>query len=827
MEALDSEQFAVVVAGMHRSGTSWVASLLAALGINMGEKFRAPDHSNPRGYFEDTDFVTFNKKLLSECSLKDDGGHPDWGWTESEKIDRQRFSQFVEPARALVVSHVGKGIWGWKDPRNSLLLDFWDTVLDESRFVLVYRFPWEVADSLQRTGTPIWLEHPEYMYRIWLFYNRHLLDFYRRNRQRCLLINTDALIEQTETFKRLLREKLGVLHNDQTLESLFDDNLFKKFAPFDPLIRLVAWTNPECIHLLSELDAMADIPGSMLWQMPPNASRTIRPDARLEKGESVVLSVVIPCYNLGEFLIDAIASIERNCPVGCELIIVNDGSTDERTLEILDALKQVNYFVLDQPWGGVSRARNSGIQMARGRYILHLDADDRIRPGFAETAISILDREPEIGIVYGDWQRFGLDSYYAKTSEFDLDALLKRNYVAANAIFRKQVWSDCGGYDPNLDSWADWDLWIGACKRNWCFYYLPRATHDYRIRPNSMVTKTIQPQVREEILKYFIRKHRDIYPEHLLTRTLTTEARLEQVQTALATRETELEQARASLATREAELTQTQAALAERNAELEQAHATLAAREEELHYVRNTLVERDGELAKTRQLLTHREEQLQQQRAAVLTRDTELNQARQTLQAHASIVEQLRLKGTVAARELGASRQRRLTQILERLTHRSNAWDNVGTPFQQLKDDTLLFHAKNDLDGYLLQPSINLQNVPFVYYALKINRANLAGILLAVILDFPATAGTLGIEIVSPENTIVAQTTIPLNQVNDVALARLNFPAIRDSKQGQFWLRVFVRDANVPVRIFEWRKYTWLGLGAIKTQAFCGFEFHS
>ena len=66
----------IIVAGMHRSGTSIVASLLSALGVDIGQRLLPPDKGNPRGYFEDIDFLEFQRRVLSECCLPDDGGHP-------------------------------------------------------------------------------------------------------------------------------------------------------------------------------------------------------------------------------------------------------------------------------------------------------------------------------------------------------------------------------------------------------------------------------------------------------------------------------------------------------------------------------------------------------------------------------------------------------------------------------------------------------------------------------------------------------------------------------------------------------------------------------
>src|SRR5262249_49500338 len=160
----------------------------------------------------------------------------------------------------------------------------------------------------------------------------------------------------------------------------------------------------------------------------------------------VDVSVIIPCYNDGQFLIEAVASFERVAPKNCELIVVNDGSTELRTLEILKILADAGYRVANQANQGLSAARNAGISQASGRYIFPLDADNRMRAGFVEAAIEILDSTPEIGIVYGYRQFFGMTTGLDEVGKFDLEEMLMFNYIDAGAVFRREVWADCGGF---------------------------------------------------------------------------------------------------------------------------------------------------------------------------------------------------------------------------------------------------------------------------------------------------------------------------------------------------------------------------------------------
>lgn len=506
----DLPSLPVVVTGMHRSGTSLAASFLALLGIRLGDRLVPSDRTNPRGYFEDVDFVQLQGRMLEAATLEGDGGHRDWGWTESEHFDPSRFSAYTPAAQDLVSARsASPGVWGWKDPRTTVLLDFWDEILPgHPLYVLLYRFPWEVADSVQRLGASVFLENPEYAFRIWTFYNRRLLDFYRRHADRAILVSSNALPREPGTFVELLGRKLGLAVEEASFDAVWEQDLFASFDPEDPLIRLTAATSPECTELLAQLDAVADLPSSGLWSVSPISGERLRPSGPVD------LSVVIPCYNHGQFLVDAIASVERTVTERCELLVVNDGSTQTRTLEVLDILRRAGYSIVDQENAGLSAARNRGIRAARGRYVLPLDSDNRLAPGFVASAIRVLDAEAQIGVVYGDRLDFGSRSGRAKVPEFDIDVLLWWNFIDACAVYRREIWQACGGYDVGMTLLEDWEFWIAAAKGGWQFRRLPDVTLEYRVRPNSMLALSDLKQI-SSTCQHVRRKHRAFYEEHL------------------------------------------------------------------------------------------------------------------------------------------------------------------------------------------------------------------------------------------------------------------------------------------------------------------------
>ena len=133
------------------------------------------------------------------------------------------------------------------------------------------------------------------------------------------------------------------------------------------------------------------------------------------------VSVIIPCYNHGQYIKEAIQSVEECREKDLyEIIILNDGSTDKYTIEILQELANAGYNVINQANQGLGAARNNAIRMARGKYILPLDSDNKIYPEYIYESIKILDAEPGIAMVYGDWEYFGEKTGRHSVGEFIL-----------------------------------------------------------------------------------------------------------------------------------------------------------------------------------------------------------------------------------------------------------------------------------------------------------------------------------------------------------------------------------------------------------------------
>lgn len=227
------------------------------------------------------------------------------------------------------------------------------------------------------------------------------------------------------------------------------------------------------------------------------------------------VSVVIPCFNHGEYLPEAVASVEATGRDDVELIVVDDGSTDECTLREMDQLAGRGVHVIRQKNLGLAAARNAGIRAARGEFILPLDSDNRIRESYVVEGARLLRESSDVGVVYGDADYFGGRVGTWSVPRFDLVQLAKGNYIDACALYRKSVWESIRGYDEKMPrmGWEDWDFWLRAAVRGWGFAHLDAIAFDYRVRPGSMIEGTNRHV--EELVAYIFGK-----PENVAVREL-------------------------------------------------------------------------------------------------------------------------------------------------------------------------------------------------------------------------------------------------------------------------------------------------------------------
>jgi glycosyltransferase involved in cell wall biosynthesis len=228
-----------------------------------------------------------------------------------------------------------------------------------------------------------------------------------------------------------------------------------------------------------------------------------------------LISVVIPCFNDGKYLPETISHLNKQSFKDFEIIIVNDGSTDHETIEILKKIEPTGIQVLHKENGRMSSARNYGVLHARGTFIAALDADDYFDPSFFKKAINILKNDQNIAVVTSHIQLFGEFRKTSKPRGGNENNFLFSNQCPACAIVRKQCWDDVGGYDENMKfGYEDWEFYIRITKKGWTIYVIPEKLLFYRqTKKSTHLNDTLTH--RKEIIEYIVDKHKDWYLEKL------------------------------------------------------------------------------------------------------------------------------------------------------------------------------------------------------------------------------------------------------------------------------------------------------------------------
>jgi glycosyltransferase involved in cell wall biosynthesis len=274
--------------------------------------------------------------------------------------------------------------------------------------------------------------------------------------------------------------------------------------------------------------------------------------------ETPKISVLIPCYNLGAFLNEAVDSVLAQTYQDFEIVIVDDGSTDAQTNALLADYQRPRTRVVRTNHAGVSAARNLAIQMTTGPYLCALDADDRLEPTYFEKAVSVLDAEPATTFVSCWLRTFGDEHWEWKPDRCDLPTVLWEDTILTASLVRRQAVEAVGGYDTQMpiQGLEDWDLWLTLAGRGYRGVILREVLFNYRRRPQSLSTISWNGPGHLPLMEYRLAKHSALYREYLVdvllhqdTETAAMLRRNDEVERYIAT---ELEP---TVAARQAELT--------------------------------------------------------------------------------------------------------------------------------------------------------------------------------------------------------------------------------------------------------------------------------
>ena len=213
------------------------------------------------------------------------------------------------------------------------------------------------------------------------------------------------------------------------------------------------------------------------------------------------VSIIVPCYNHAVFLEETLQSALNSTYSPIEILIVNDGSTDNsEEIALKYAQKYSNITYIYQSNKGPAAARNNGIGRATGKYILPLDADDLISTDYIEKAVAVLDQRKEVILVYCMAEFFGEKQGKWNLPTFSRKYLARDNMIFLSALFRKSDWERVGGFDKRMTwGWEDWEFWISMLKNGGEVVRLPITGFYYRICKGSRRKSTNNDAKRKTI----------------------------------------------------------------------------------------------------------------------------------------------------------------------------------------------------------------------------------------------------------------------------------------------------------------------------------------
>lgn len=212
-----------------------------------------------------------------------------------------------------------------------------------------------------------------------------------------------------------------------------------------------------------------------------------------------LVSIIMANYNYGEYIEEAIQSVLDQTYKNVEIIVVDDGSTDDS----VERIKKYPVKLIQQENKGVSAARNTGVAQSEGEWLLFLDSDDKLVPTFLEECLQM----PDADVIGTDRREFGLsDKVYRSALNPTYNDFLRDNQIQISSLVRREVFEAVGGFDPDFKGmYDDWELWIRISKLGYDFRTVPKALFLYRKHGDSLITKAVAQS--DELLKRLEKKH--------------------------------------------------------------------------------------------------------------------------------------------------------------------------------------------------------------------------------------------------------------------------------------------------------------------------------
>jgi glycosyltransferase involved in cell wall biosynthesis len=225
-----------------------------------------------------------------------------------------------------------------------------------------------------------------------------------------------------------------------------------------------------------------------------------------------LVSFIIPYYNSGATIQETIDSIFNQSYSNFDVWLINDGSTDQISIDKLKEFEgTAKIHLLHQENAGPSVARNKAIQLSAAEFIIPLDADDLVSKTAISESVYLATSDKEIGVVYGNLHFFGESTEHKIQQVFAIERQLLWNQIAVCCLIRKEVFNTVGYYDEHLSKLGleDWEFWLCVGQSAWKFSKIEQVHFRIRVVDSSR-TYTVANQNLTEIKKYVYKKHSNL-----------------------------------------------------------------------------------------------------------------------------------------------------------------------------------------------------------------------------------------------------------------------------------------------------------------------------
>ena len=228
------------------------------------------------------------------------------------------------------------------------------------------------------------------------------------------------------------------------------------------------------------------------------------------------VSIIIPFYNLGQFLPDTISSVEASSYLDKEILVINDGSTDVLSLQVLQEIqdKNTSIQIINIKNAGLANARNIGAKVATGEFIAFLDADDCVEPKYYEKCVEILNTYKNTSFVYSWVKYFGESDHIWVNFDTELPYMLAANMLAPLQVVRRRDFLEFGINDKEMIfGMEDYEAWLRMVGHGKFGVSIPEVMVKYRQRKDSM-SKQFKPNTILYMYEQIAAKNSRIYQEY-------------------------------------------------------------------------------------------------------------------------------------------------------------------------------------------------------------------------------------------------------------------------------------------------------------------------